>query len=280
MPSLSASVPASQLKVMRKPAVRQPGATSGTAVGSAVTGQPTASTQVAPPSTLKGGPNPVGGFRGMDGMGNVRPAIGGGFQFRPRDMVGVDPNSGVGSGGAGAGGGGIQDAIRTLRGQLGSGGPTVDPAGGGGSGGGDVAVSSSATAEPPWMQLQKMGVGGQGSAVANRAKLAELLAARNGGVSPPGADIGQGNPGPGVGVGGAASGARGAALRPPGMALPPSPLIARTMPGQIPDETGGALGPNPATATAVAGQPNPYMNLLRQRIGAGTGAMLGAGAFR
>lgn len=53
--------------------------------------------------------------------------------------------------------------------------PTV-----GGSGG----ITAAPPEKPAWQKLQEMGVGGQGSTAGNRSKLAELIAARNGGGIP------------------------------------------------------------------------------------------------
>lgn len=283
MPSMSASVPASQLKVMRgKPTLRKmPNAVSGVGMSPDMSdpANQAAANQAKVDSANLQTPN-VAGVRGVPGAGagvggfgrpnppmGVRGGLGGPGGLTSRGFPGRLP-SGPNPGGGAGGVGDIQTAIQSLRGQLGQ--PTVGagiPPGG--AGGGDTPVESpGAPGAPggklPWQQLAEMGVGGQGSPAANRAKLAEILAARNGGGSSSG------------GIMGLPSGAEPGGLGAPGgPGGPGSPTLmpfarpgsvggvgdagrAMQMQMNVPDETGGA--PQLQAQTA-----NPYMDLLRQR---------------
>lgn len=264
MPSLSASVPANKLKVMRQPAPGKPvarkvpyqtasGGVSAGSAGSAGAGAPDATTP--PAGLVKQWPAPP------------RLATGGGFQFRPRDTVG---------GPMVPGGGDIQTAIKSLRGQLGMPMPSVEPSGADDPTASATSVSSPAQpGGPAWRQLADLGVGGQGSAAANKAKLAELLAARSGGTvgAPNGpAGIEPGNPSTGV------------PANP--VATAPNPFIRRmpatvSDPSSMDDGSGGAalqgnqgpMGP---------GQPNAYLDILNRRGFGGFGGrglnLMAAGA--
>lgn len=182
--------------------------------------------------------------------------------FRPeRDIPGFSgyPSfKGYDTPSPGAGGSDIQAAIKSLRDQLGA--PNL--------GAGQDTPTSAAVSpvQPAWQQLAGMGIGGQGSAAANKAKLAELLAARTGGgMMPPGAE-------PGVGAPNTQAN--------PAVADAANAYIRR-LPATISDPDGGAggatvagnqgpMGPGPAAQ-------NPYMDILGRRL-AGFGAG-GRGGF-
>lgn len=190
-----------------------------------------------------------------------RLATGGGFQFRPRDTVGGPMVPGDG--------GDIQTAIKSLRGQLGMPMPSVEP----GTGQGAPTSVASSPAQPAWKQLADLGVGGQGSAAANKAKLAELLAARSGGAvgAPNGpAGIEPGSPSTGVPANPAATA--------------PNPFIRRmpatvSDPSSMDDGSGGMVGASLQgnQGPMGPGQPNAYLDILNRRGlgGFGGGGRLG-----
>lgn len=256
MPSLSASVPANKLKVMRpapgKPVARpMPGQT---AAGGA---------SAASPGPAKGGGGGVSGIMRADGgtaangwtpqtAAPPKLATGAGFQFRPRDTVGGPMVPG--------GGGDIQTAIKSLRGQLGMPMPSVEPGGGDGNPTAPTTSVSSPTqpAQPAWKQLADLGIGGQGSAADNRTKLAELLAARSGGVAAaPGgpAGIEPGNPSTGVPANPAVAAANPFIRRMPATVSDPSSMDDGTG-GAALQGNRGPMGP---------GQPNAYLDILNRR---------------
>lgn len=285
MPSLSASVAKDKLKVMRpgKPVARKVPYQAGTAAAGQASGASPASPGIAATGAAKGG----GGFMRADGgtaangwtpqtgastASPPRLATGGGFQFRPRNTVGVGGYPLLGAGGPG-GGGDIQTAIKSLRDQLGmpAGTPTVEP-----GTGEDMQTSVSTAPEPAWKQLAGMGVGGQGSARANRAKLAELLAARTGGgMMPPGAEPGAGAPNaqanPAV-----ADAANAYIRRLPATISDPSASLG--VGASVGDGSGGAsLAGNQGPIGPGPGAQNPYMDILNRRLsGFGVG---GRGGF-
>lgn len=264
MPSLSNSPRA----VIRKPAVRPqqqgqqqmqqqaqkeaPLAGAGGA-GGAVGGGVSPASAIRQP--MAGGANPPQLGFGRGGMS------GGGFQFRPPDP------SAISGPGAGANIGNIQGAIQSMKGQLGMPGgagpgaalPSVGPESTGGMLSKDTGAGAGIVGPKlPWQQLQELGVGGQGSPMANRAKLTELLAARGigGGTSMPGAPGASGAlgmpPGSQPGKGQVAGGGAG--------------MSEQQMPGMIPNEAGGV---------PIGQDANPYLDIMRMR---GVGGYGGPGA--
>lgn len=124
--------------------------------------------------------------------------------------------------------------------------------------------------KPAWQQLQEMGVGGQGSAQANKAMLAQKL----GGMPPggPGGDPGMMPGGGGAGPGDDPTMRTFPGFKPRGEMMPggpsPSGPIAMPMPGQAPAPPPGALDPNSVMDTAPPGG-GGFESL--GRIGAGLG---------
>lgn len=132
-------------------------------------------------SQLQGGSQPnTGGSRGAPARGGVaaRPAVGGGLQGRPARPSGAVSSTGAGPGGAPGAAPprpgaepaltGRQMGINLSRDAANSAAlaRTPDAARG--------ALGIQPAAKPAWQQLQEAGIGGQGSAAANKAKLALL----------------------------------------------------------------------------------------------------------
>lgn len=275
MPSLSASVPAAKLKVMRpgKPVARpMPGRVDAGGGGGVVPGasgsagvDPVSGAGIATKKLMPGAPTMARGPM------QPKPATGGGFQFRPRDMVG-------GPAMMPGGGSDIQTAIKSLRGQLGMpapaapGGPSLEPwqQGGGSPDAPASAVAPTAPAAPAWKQLADLGVGGQGSAAGNRAKLAELLAARSGGtVGAPNGPTGiePGNPSMGVPANPAVNAPNPFIRRMPATVSGPSSVDGGSG-GAVLQGNQGPMGP---------GQPNAYLDILNRRGFGGFGGLGGRG---
>lgn len=207
---------------LRKPAVRQPNTqgTRGTPGRGGVAARPVPKLSGSPGGQSAGS----GGVLGAAGRDSMQADL-------TRTFPGFKPKPPDGGGSAGSTGG-----LQTLSGRE----PAMTP---------DKPMVEPAPAAPPkpaWQQLAERGIGGQGSAAANKAKLAELL-----------------------GGGPAQAASDAAALDLPAASAGPRPLPPGAEPGGVGASVSGGLTPEQRASATPMPMPTASFPGFKPRPGAG-----------